>query len=606
MLGIPADFVTRIRDEPWADGLLLEEDFWLRLENWIDGQLLAKFLSWITRQVDEIIEIDPDLAESQILELASRHILQSLDACAASVATFGPDTENMISCVSEHLHNGSRETDFPINRPIAKKVIETSRHYLVPNLAEAVNGKQREALEKLGVRSMMAFPLEITRLSPGERDTSGVIQIGFPEKDRTFTPLEIQVGQLMARRLSFVIARKKILSMNRVKEKKEAVLKRIYLRLGTREGIKMRDVFNRVIPELADIINIQSCALFSVTEDREHVVLEAGYPEADGYHGIGKRFSIHTEPAFNTVLNLGEYVEESGSELIAPSYVLVRNPQASRLLSDDIGRFACAHNINSILYVPLKVGEEINHFITFDALDQRRSYTEEEIEIFLFLGRELIKAQRLERLDDILHDFKNPAIAIAGFARRLKRLLEQKDRRDAGPEIDRCLEILLAETTRLQELALSTYGVGKEQVVDLTEIARQRFEINQQAIKEQLKQNVALEQGPFHDFLRVRCYPLQLERVLDNLLNNATNAIPPSGGTLSVRTYVDGRWACAEITNTGHISDEDLLGVSEGVGRGRGLGISQRIVWMLRGRLDVQVGGDDTSFVTRLPLYSAP
>ena len=37
----------------------------------------------------------------------------------------------------------------------------------------------------------------------------------------------------------------------------------------------MKDIFNRLIPELADIINLQSCALFSVSSDREQVVLEA-------------------------------------------------------------------------------------------------------------------------------------------------------------------------------------------------------------------------------------------------------------------------------------------------------------------------------------------
>ncbi len=48
-------------------------------------------------------------------------------------------------------------------------------------------------------------------------------------------------------------------------------------------------------------------------------------------------------------------------------------------------------------------------------------FTEEEIEIFTFFGKELMKGLRLEKMDDILHDFKNPAIATAGFARRVKK-----------------------------------------------------------------------------------------------------------------------------------------------------------------------------------------
>ena len=342
--------------------------------------------------------------------------------------------------------------------------------------------------------------------------------------------------------------------------------------------------------ELADIINVQSCALFSVTDDLQHVVLEAGYPDLTGYHGVGKRFPISSEPAFELILNPGEPHEESTHEVITMSYLLVITPQKSALISKEVKRFADRHNINSILYVPLNVGQEITHFMTFDALDQRQRYTEEEIEIFLFLGRELMKAQRMERLDDILHDFKNPAIATAGFARRLKRLIEEEGPRDKESKIMRYLEILQEETSRLQEMAFSLYQVGKERVVDLTRVLRNRFDINREAIREQLKQNVTLEEGPFHYPLHVYCHPLHLERILDNLRNNATNAIPLRGGILSIQTYTDGSWAGAEITNTGLISEEERFKLLEGEGRGRGLYITHRIVRLLKGKIDVRVG----------------
>ena len=44
------------------------------------------------------------------------------------------------------------------------------------------------------------------------------------------------------------------------------------------------------------------------------------------------------------------------------------------------------------------------------------------------------------------------------------------------------------------------------------------------------KANVTLQEGPFQDPLPVRCYSIHLERILDNLLNNATKAIPMQGG----------------------------------------------------------------------------
>jgi len=331
------------------------------------------------------------------------------------------------------------------------------------------------------------------------------------------------------------------------------------------------------------------------------VVLEAGYPEREGYHSIGKSFPLGSEPAFGLLLNLGDYTDESPYEIVTLSYVLVVDTQRSGLLSENLKRFAAIHDINSILYIPLRIDGEVSHFMTFDALEHRKRYREDEIEIFVFLGRELMKAQRMERLDDILHDFKNPAIATAGFARRLKKLLEEEKTEASRQQISKYVDILLEETSRLQELAMSIYQVGEEQVVDLTEVLRRRFEINKEAIRELLKQNVTLEEGPFKADLSVRCYPLQLERVLDNLLNNATKAIPLRGGILGVRTYAESEWACAEITNTGTIPEEDRVGLLEGATPGRGLYITHRIIRILKGEIDVLSEKNTTTFVVRIP-----
>jgi len=597
------ELIDAIQKEWWAQGIPAREDFWNCLVDWVKEKIFPDFLAQTSNQVDEIIEINPDLSEPEIFATVTRYMTDFLGARSASVRIYDPQTKQMLSYGSYPPQEEIRETFIPLEGSIAGEVVKSLQTYLVPNIFKEELYQDKEAVERKKVNSMMAVPFSIPRFSPHERDIVGVIQIYYPEEDRKFTPLEVQVAELMAKRLSFLIARKKILGMYRLNEKKEAIVRNIFLKLGSREGVKMKEVFNRVIPELADIINLESCALFSVSNDLQHVVLEAGYPESIGYHGIGKRFPISSEPAFERILNPGKPLAESPYEVGTLSYLLVIDPQRSELLSKEVKRFAADHNINSILYVPLNVGEEITHFMTFDALDQRQRYSEEEIEIFLFLGRELMKAQRMERLDDILHDFKNPAIATAGFARRLKQLIEKEGLEDEDSKIKKYVQILMEETSRLQEMALSLYQVGKEQVVNLTKVLRNRFDINREAIKEQLKQNVNLKEGPFHDPLLVKCYPIHLERILDNLLNNATNAIPIHGGTLSIRTFTDGNWACAEISNTGLISEEERLRLLEGEGRGRGLYITHRIVRLLKGKIEVSVGSDTTTLVVRLPIH---
>jgi signal transduction histidine kinase len=601
MWKIPNHFIQSIRDQPWAQSCQ-EQAFWESMLEWVKDFLLPDFLGEVSGQVDEITEIDPDALDQEILSIVTRHMVEFLGAASASVRIYDPATEQMLSFGSYPLEEESRATYIPLDDTIAGEVVRTGRYYVVPNILKEDRYRDKERIQKKGAYSILAVPIALPRFSSREPEMAGVIQLYYGEKDRVFLPLEIIMAELMARRLSFVMARKRILSLHRLNEKKEAIVQKIFLKLGSREGVKMKEVFNRVIPELADIISLQSCALFAVTEDAKHVFLEAGYPDVAGYHGVGKSFSIESEPAFELVLKREDFDSESPYEIVTPSYVLIADPSKSRYISRNMKSFAAAHNINSILYVPLTAGEDISHFMTFDALDQRRRYTEEEIDIFVFLGRELMKAQRMERLDDILHDFKNPAIATAGFARRLKRLIENQTSLNDSETIRKYLDILLEETSRLQEMALSIHHVGKEQVVNLTSIALNRFEINKEAIKEMLKQNVILEEGPFHDPLYVQCYPLHLERVLDNLLNNATNAIPLKGGSLSIQTFLENDWACVEITNSGLIPEEERRRLLEGEGRGRGIYITHRIVRLLRGQIDIKVEKDRTKVTVKLPI----
>ena len=598
------NLVEALKKEPWAQEVPGDNRFWESLMEWLETHLLTGFLEQITKQVDEIVDIDPDLPEQKILSIATRYIVEFLGASSASVRIYDPQSEQMLSYGSYPSQERHRETYIPLEGSIAGEVVKSGKPCLVPNILHEKRYEDKEIVYQRNIHSLMAIPLEIPRFFPNERDTRGVIQVYFPEMDRDFSPLEIKIAELLAKRLSFVIARKKIISLHRLNEKKEAIVRHIFKRLGSRGGIKMKEVFDQIIPELADVADVQSCALFSVTGDYQQVTLEAGYPEGTGYHGIGKKFAVSSEPAFEIILGLREYKGDSSYEIVTPSYILVVDPQKSRIISDHMRKFAAQHNINSILYIPLYVEGEITHFMTFDAIEQRKRYRDDEIELFLFLGQELMKAQRMERLDDILHDFKNPAIASAGFARRLKKMLDEGDYQQHQEQIRRYVDILFEETSRMQELALSIYAVGKEQVVDMSEILLKRFEINKEAIREQLKQNVVLRQGPFAQDLRVCCFPIHLERVFDNLLNNATKAIPMSGGVLSIKTYEDGQWACAEITNTGRIPEEDRKRLVQGEGsEGRGLYITYRIMRLLGGKIEVESRKHSTTFVVRLPIH---
>jgi signal transduction histidine kinase len=258
------------------------------------------------------------------------------------------------------------------------------------------------------------------------------------------------------------------------------------------------------------------------------------------------------------------------------------------------------HNINSILYVPMKTGGTVNYFLAFDALDKHASFTGEEIELLVFFGKELMKAAKIEQLDDILHDFKNPAIATAGFAKRVKNALEKGEFEKRREKILQDLDILVRETSRMQEMAYSVYGAGKEEDVDMTDKLAHRLELNREAIREQKRRHIQIIKD-LKTSLWVRCYPLHMERVFDNLLSNATQAIPQKGGRLVVKTYPMDPWAVAEISNTGRISEAEREQILGGETKGRGLHITNRLVKIMGGRIELEAENNHTTFRVYFP-----
>ena len=447
---------------------------------------------------------------------------------------------------------------------------------------------------------MLALPISIPRFSLKDVDTEGCLQVYFKEDGKVFTPLETRIAEMLAKRVSYVIARKRIMGLQKLSMTKDRIVEQIFLKLGKRGGVKMKEVFNQVIPELVDIMRIQRCSLFSVMEDCEHVVLEAGFPEIQ--HGIGKVLEAAKAPYIQTIVNQIGPFGDFEDEKIYPNYLHILNPQRSHLLPPDLKRFLEIQQIHSVLYIPLKVNGKVQYFLTFDAQAQHPGFTDEEIEIFALFGKELMKGLRLEKMDDILHDFKNPAIAAAGFAKRVQKILADGEYPGKKGKVDQAMDIILKETSRIQELALTLHGEGKEEVVDLSEKLKKRAIINEETLIELRRENIQLYEGELESPLWIRCYPLHIERVLDNLLNNASNAIPGEGGSLSIRSYRKDEWAVAEISNTGQISEEDKERYLLGEGKGRGLHITTRLVKRMWGKMVMESGEGQTTFQVMFPL----
>jgi signal transduction histidine kinase len=595
------ELIRSLMKNPKIKGLGLSLEELGEIVNEVKNQVVYDEVNRLVDEVENIIEINPNLSEMEVLEGAAKRIVEYVGAAAASIRIFDPQKREMVSFGSYHYDGEKRQQSIPFEDSIAGEVVRRGRSYLVPNIVKEAKYKNKGIVRKMGICSMLAVPMNIPRFTIRDLDTKGVIQIYYEEKDKKFTSLERKIAEVLARRVTYVIARKRILGLQKLNETKEKIVEKIYLKLGKREGIRLRDFFRVITPEIADLVRIQSCSLFSVRRNRREVVLEAGYPDEHGFHGVGKVFDIREESYFNAVVNqqpLGEYEHE----VITPSYLLIKNPLKSRLITEGLRNFTQTHNIHSILYIPLKVGELVTDFIAFDALDQHKRFEDEEVEILTFFGKEVMKAVRLERLHDILHDFRNPAIATAGFAKRVKRALDQGEFETQRETTDRNLDILIRETSRMQELAFEIYGKGKEELLDITAGLIERIKVNEVAIEEQQLGNISLVREELQPDLFVLVCRLHLERVFDNLLNNATNAISKEGGEIAISSVRRRNAAVVEITNTGEIPREEISRLLDGETRGRGLHITSRLIRLMGGKLEIESCKNRTTFRVILPL----
>ena len=581
----------------------LSEQEFNDLAGYIKNYFLSAQVEEVIKMVEDVISISPTLAWKEILETVAKKVVEFLHAEAATIRIFDPETERLVALGSYQYTETDRLKDIPVEKSVAGKVIKSRKSYLVPNILLEPDYLDKDIVKRHGFNSLIAVPINIPRFLENKPDIQGTIQVYYKEINRKFDPLEVTSAELMARRVSYVLAKKRILELQKLNLLKEKIVEKIFVKLSHREGIKMKDVFKLMIPELADIMQIQSCSLFTVTQNRKHVQIELEYPPGQETHEIGCMFAIKDHPYIDVLINGTEKPGDYEYERIGPSYILIKDPLKSELSNDELRRYASKHDVNSVLLIPLKAGKEINYFLVFYATDRRQEFIEQEIELLSFFGKEIMKALRIEKLDDILHDFKNPGIAIAGFAKRAKKLLGEKDIDIVKEKIAEYLDIVVSEAIRMQEIAIYPNIEGRERVVDLTEVLKSRFRVNEEAIKEHRRMNIKLIQNELQKGLFIYCYPFALERVLDNLLDNATKAIPEESGELSIKSYRMDELACFEIRNTGRIPEENIEQIRKGEVKGRGLSIIYRFIEGMQGSIEVFTDTDSTTFRIKIPLY---
>ncbi|AUX40258.1 histidine kinase [Sorangium cellulosum] len=246
-----------------------------------------------------------------------------------------------------------------------------------------------------------------------------------------------------------------------------------------------------------------------------------------------------------------------------------------------------------------------------DGLDELREIAVAFNEMAAALAEQ--RQKQLGILASVAHDLRNPLAALKLTVDRLRpdRPLPPEERLRAmlarvGQEVARCDRMLtdLMDFARLEGEELEL----RYEVRDARELAREVVELYRPtATAHEL--NLSLPEEP----VPLRCDPLRIERVLNNLVANAIKYSPGGGAVLVSVTCADAEIAIAVSDGGVGIAAEDQGRLfqrygrapsSSGVAPGAGLGLwaARHIAEAHGGRIDVaSAPGSGSTFTLRLP-----
>jgi len=247
-----------------------------------------------------------------------------------------------------------------------------------------------------------------------------------------------------------------------------------------------------------------------------------------------------------------------------------------------------------------------------DALEAR---VEERTDQLSRTYEQLLHAEKFSAVGklaaSIAHEFGNPIIGIRNFLLGLRTVKLEKS--DAE-----MLELAIGECARVKDLisTLQDFNrptTGKVASVDLHRIIEELLLLGKKKLSDR---RITVERHFARELPRIQAVPDQIKQVLLNVIGNAEEAIPESGGAIAITTEVAGENVRILIQDTGKgIRQKDIGSVFEPFfstkpaveGTGLGLSVSYGIVKRHGGDITAKsVRGKGALFTITLPIDGIP
>ncbi|MDD4858137.1 MAG: ATP-binding protein [Candidatus Krumholzibacteria bacterium] len=223
----------------------------------------------------------------------------------------------------------------------------------------------------------------------------------------------------------------------------------------------------------------------------------------------------------------------------------------------------------------------------------------------------IMKAERLaisgELTSSVIHEIKNPLVAIGGFARNLFQ-----SKNISGSDRDK-LEIIMNEALRLERYLESLQSKVSEIKLEDGDI-NQVIEDNCQLLQKDCEdRGITILKSLAPDLPRCQFDVVKLHEVFLNIIQNAIEAIR-DGGVIRLSSWQDSGKVCVQISDNGHgIPNDQIYKIftpfftTKEEGSGLGLAFAQRIVKDHGGNISVtSAEGKGASFLVTLPLVREP
>ncbi len=231
-----------------------------------------------------------------------------------------------------------------------------------------------------------------------------------------------------------------------------------------------------------------------------------------------------------------------------------------------------------------------------------------------------VQQERLQALGQmasgIAHDFNNALTPIQGFS---EMLLMRPERLDDKEAVKRDLQLInlaaqdaASVVRRLRDFYRPTTDFEVFAAVSLNDLVAQVISLTQASWKDQpqargININIASDLG---DTPNIQGNEAELREALANLILNAVDAMP-EGGTIKLRTRLDGDHVVVEARDTGTGMSEEVRNrclepffTTKGrAGTGMGLAMVVSTVRRHSGTIDIESEvGRGTTFIIRLPI----